>query len=115
MELVHTCSEGSNLHFEVVGGNLAGDQGQTDGGVDLVYGMHCTWMPWHNLPHTDLQGYCSFHTPFLVVVVVVVGVGAHSQFQWHQLGNLPASLTHKDSDVVEVVLYHSEVCLLCQQ
>jgi hypothetical protein len=84
--------------------------------VDLVYGMHCTWMPWHNLPHTDLQGYCSFHNPFLVVeveVVVVVVVGVHSQFQCHQLDNLPASLTHKDSDAVEVVLYHFAMHLLC--
>jgi len=55
-------------------GILAGDQGQTGEDADLVYGMHCTWMPWHNLPHTDLQGYCSFHNPFLVVVVVVVVV-----------------------------------------
>jgi len=48
-----------------------------------------------------------------VEVVVVVVVGVHSQFQCHQLDNLPASLTHKDSDAVEVVLYHFAMHLLC--
>jgi hypothetical protein len=91
----------------VLEGNLVGDQGQMDEDVDQVYGMHYTWMLWHNLLHTDLQGYCSFHNPSLVVVVAVAVAAVHSHHHQHQLDNLQASLAHKDS----VVLYHFAVYL----